>query len=157
MSEPKTLRFVVEEDGKVVYDEAIKAPPQLPKPGDTFTAGETRAKLKCVEVSDTLLRARPLTDEEREAEAPSVLDPDDLPIESETWGVASWGPSPDGSGSLTEVHLMQRMQLTLGDGFNPRLIAIARMKTRENVQAVIDALVKHRDSVFPEEHDDPAR
>ena len=56
--------------------------------------------------------------------------------------VASWTPERDGKGRLTQVHVRFHVQ----GSENPFVL---RYKNRERLQEFIDALIEHRDNVWP--------
>lgn len=66
-------------------------------------------------------------------------------ITIEEYTVASWCPTPDGTGPATAVAIDLRIR------WNPSTVvsAIMRLKTRRAVDDMIAALQKHRDDVWP--------
>lgn len=54
--------------------------------------------------------------------------------------VGSWHPLPDGKGRATQVHLALRLNVG---------VVVLRLKSRNAVQTLIDALERHRDDVWP--------
>ena len=63
-----------------------------------------------------------------------------IPVEE--YEVAEWHPLPNGQGDPTQVHLLIRIRGV------PSPLGM-RMKTREAVDQLIEALSYHRDRVFP--------
>lgn len=60
----------------------------------------------------------------------------------EEYGVYSWTPELDGKGVLEQVHLHIKIK-----GLKPPLVM--RFKSRRAIQEMIDALVEHRNHVWP--------
>jgi hypothetical protein len=65
-------------------------------------------------------------------------------IELEGIDIVEFHPLPDGKGNPTQVHLITRPK---GAPENFRLVM--RFKSRQIITEVIDALVKHRNHVWP--------
>jgi hypothetical protein len=57
--------------------------------------------------------------------------------------IGSWTPQKDGKGKAEQVHLMIRLR----GGEQP---FVMRIKSRQAIQSLIDALILHRDDVWPE-------
>jgi hypothetical protein len=71
---------------------------------------------------------------------PRNVDARTKPIES--YEIAQWHPLPDGKGKPTAVCFILNVK-----GEPPKAM---RMKSRRAVDELIEALILHRDSVFPE-------
>lgn len=74
------------------------------------------------------------------------LDESDRPLVETDGGfeVYSWTPGRDGQGKAEQVHLV--IPVTIAD---VRLRLVHRFKTRGALDALLDAMVKHREDVWP--------
>lgn len=153
-----TMQFIVERgDGLVVLNRRIKRPPELPAVGQQFTSGASPTsgeplQLECLEVSEELLRARivkmPPVVEKTGHQTIDEATKGTIPLVARSVRVDSFSPQKEPGGPLTEVHLSLEVQLDLTDP-GTRFLFVSRMRTREAVQTIIDALIEHRDHVFP--------
>lgn len=67
-----------------------------------------------------------------------------VPVRSENINVFSWCPTPDGTGPATQVHMVLAVP-----GVNANFVM--RFHSPHTLTKLIDALVFHRDDVWPKE------
>ena len=77
---------------------------------------------------------------------PKYRNVQDLEIyELEELQVNEFHPENDGKGEPTEVHMCLKPV-----GAPPNMLLVLRLKSKRAINEVVDALVKHRDNVWPE-------